>query len=100
MLNGISVSVDCERCGRTFIADRDETGMPDSTTCLECACDCRMECPECGSDDFNTSVYDWGTDPETGYSDSGVAGCCQKCGHSADIEDFQACRSCLVHGRR
>jgi len=49
----------------------------------------RMACPECGSEEFSVRDYDYGKDPETGYSDSGVRATCLECGHSADIEDFQ-----------
>jgi hypothetical protein len=48
-----------------------------------------MACPECGSDEFDAREYDYGRDPETGYSDSGVRATCLECGHDADIEDFQ-----------
>ena len=48
-----------------------------------------MNCPECGSVDFETWAYDYGEDPETGYRDSGVRAKCLECGHEADVEDFQ-----------
>jgi predicted Zn-ribbon and HTH transcriptional regulator len=48
-----------------------------------------MRCPECGYEDFTTWTYDYGEDRETGYRDSGVRAKCAKCGHEADVEDFQ-----------
>jgi len=48
-----------------------------------------MNCPECGSVDFETWAYDYGIDPETGYIDAGVRAKCLECGHEADVEDFQ-----------
>jgi hypothetical protein len=48
-----------------------------------------MSCPECGSEDFDALEYDFGRDPEAGYSDSGTRATCLQCGHVAGIEDFQ-----------
>ena len=51
--------------------------------------DATMRCPECGSPEFSTLPYDFGIDRETGYRDAGVRAKCRKCGHEADVEDFQ-----------
>lgn len=59
-------------------------------------------CPECESEEFSTSPYDFGMDQETGYRDSGVRAGCSKCGHDADIEDFMRkvnCSTCAGSGK-
>jgi hypothetical protein len=52
------------------------------------AATCAASCPECGSENFQTWPYNFGTERETGYEDSGVRALCRDCGHDADIEDF------------
>jgi len=45
-------------------------------------------CPQCSSEEFVTKEYDYGKDPETGYSDSGTVARCLKCGFQGEIEEF------------
>ncbi|MDE2103733.1 MAG: hypothetical protein KGL39_41230 [Patescibacteria group bacterium] len=46
-------------------------------------------CPECGSDNVDTAPYDYGTDSETGYSDSGEQFFCLACGAKGDADDIR-----------
>jgi hypothetical protein len=48
-----------------------------------------LRCPECESEDVRVEAYDFGRDPETGYSDSGERGICLRCHENAELEEFE-----------
>lgn len=48
-----------------------------------------LRCPECGSEAVSWFAYDFGRDPETGYSDSGERGKCLDCHFCAEVEEFE-----------
>ncbi len=40
----------------------------------------KLACNECGSEDTELSYYDFGTDEQTGYHDTGAVLICRNCG--------------------
>lgn len=66
--------------------------------CDECnATRTQLRCPRCHSDEIETWEYEFHSDPETGFCDSGVRARCldAKCRMTADIEEFQVpCEHC------
>lgn len=45
-------------------------------------------CPNCQADDIRFDDYDFGTDTQTGYHDTGTRFMCRCCGEIGEIEDL------------
>ena len=68
---------------REIIAAR----MGGATKCVCCDCETGNACPHCLSEKLEYEAYDFGSDSETGYSDSGERYHCRDCGATGDVED-------------
>ena len=58
-----------------------------STECVCCDCETGNACPHCLSENLEYESYDFGSDSETGYSDSGERYRCRDCRATGDAED-------------
>lgn len=61
-----------------------------------------LACPHCGSDNVEIRNFDFGTDPDTGYHDSGTVAVCAACNCVSEVGDFEersACGHCHGTGR-
>jgi hypothetical protein len=47
-------------------------------------------CPQCRSENLAFGTYDFGTERETGYADSGERYYCRDCGATGDVDDSVA----------
>ena len=61
--------------------------MGGATKCVCCDCETGNACPHCLSENLEYESYDFGSDSETGYSDSGERYHCRDCGATGDVED-------------
>jgi hypothetical protein len=64
-----------------------ELQMGYSTECVCCHCQTGNACPQCLSENLANESYDFGSDPVTGYSDSGERYRCRDCGATGEMED-------------
>src|ERR1017187_2537703 len=60
-------------------------GYPSDCVC--CDCETGNACPNCLGENLEYGTYDFGTDRETGYVDSGERYYCRDCGASGDVDD-------------
>lgn len=88
-----SAAITCEACAKEF--DRQNRVRLDGVSmCPDCVREwvlvaiCSPSCPECGSGQLLCGQYDYGTDSETGYRDSGVICRCLNCGESGEPSYF------------
>ena len=94
--------VSCDLCGKEFesryrvrIGGAYENGSLGPGTCPDCTREELADileypsCPECGAEPIEYRYYDYGTDPETGYSDSGTYALCRSCGYRGEDTEFE-----------
>jgi len=88
----ISFPLACLHCGGTLDSvwrDRQfleaRSGYP--CDCVCCDCETGNACPQCRGENLDYESYDCGTEPETGYADSGERYYCRDCGTSGYVED-------------
>jgi hypothetical protein len=58
-------------------------------------CEAGNACPQCLSENLEYGTYDFGTERETGYADSGARYRCRDCGANGDVDDIVAASSML-----
>jgi DNA polymerase III epsilon subunit-like protein len=67
-----------------------EACLGDQPPCVCCDCETANACPHCLSVNLEYGSYDFGSDPQTGYYDSGERYYCRACGASGDADDTAA----------
>ena len=58
--------------------------------CVCCDCETGNACPQCLGENLEYGTYDYGTDRETGYADSGERYYCRDCGAVGEVDDAVA----------
>jgi hypothetical protein len=58
--------------------------------CVCCDCKTGNACPNCLGENLEYETYDFGTDRETGYADSGERYYCRDCGATGNADDTVA----------
>ena len=61
--------------------------LGDSAPCVCCDGETSYTCPMCLGQNLEYASYDFDTDTETGYADSGERYWCRDCGATGDAED-------------
>jgi hypothetical protein len=60
------------------------------TQCVCCDCETGSACPKCLGEHLEYGPFDGGTDPLSGYADSGERYHCRDCGATGDVDDTLA----------
>jgi len=61
-----------------------------ATQCVCCDCETGSACPKCLGEHLEYGPFDGGTDPLSGYADSGERYYCRDCGATGDVDDTLA----------
>src|SRR5450755_3614054 len=61
------------------------------TQCVCCDCETGSACPKCRGEHLEYGPFDGGTDPLSGYADSGERYYCRDCGATGDVDGTLAC---------
>ena len=86
------VCLHCAATQATVLRDRQildaRAGYP--TQCVCCDCETGSACPKCRGERLEYGPFDGGTDPLSGYADSGERYYCRDCGATGDLDDTLA----------
>jgi hypothetical protein len=82
----------CAATQATVLRDRQildaRTGYP--TQCVCCDCETGSACPKCLGEHLEYGPFDGGTDPVSGYADSGERYHCRDCDATGDVDETLA----------
>jgi hypothetical protein len=74
----------CHDCAARVIK---ETWQMTTSPCEGQNCEAGNTCPQCLSENLAYGTYDFGTERETGYADSGGRFYCRDCGATGHVDD-------------